>query len=248
MLRNQVRRKSPPKTPPQKFNRVGTAVDAVYEILRDWIISGALAPAERLRADALAKKIKVSRTPVREALRKLEAEGFVTLSAAHGLAVAELREQDLTEIFQVREALEGVAARLAAENATRAELARLRELVEEMQGVCGKGDVEGMRSLVFEYHQTIHRAARNERLRQILKALQDRTRQFQASVFQIRGYPAQVCEDYQKLLGALEARDGPLAERLAREHRGESFALRIRLLRERMRADRTSRAAPAKSK
>ena len=100
-----------------KQGTAGTTADAVYQALRHAILHGDLAPGERLRSDALANELRVSRTPVREALRKLEAEGLVAPSGS-GLIVRALSEQDLTELFYVREALEGMAARLAAENAT----------------------------------------------------------------------------------------------------------------------------------
>jgi DNA-binding GntR family transcriptional regulator len=248
MLRNPRGKTLPAKAPLEEFSHLGTTTDAVYEVLRNWIISGALAPGERLRGDALAKKIKVSRTPVREALRKLEAEGFVTVAPKLGLVVADLSEQDLIEIFQIREALEGVAARLTAENATRSDLERLREVVGEMERVRGCPEIETMRGLAAEYHHVIYAASRNDRLRQLLMAVQDRTRQFRTSLFAVPGHAAEALAHYGRLLSAIEARDGELAERLAREHRTRSLALRTRLLREKMRGDRTTKRAPTKSK
>jgi DNA-binding GntR family transcriptional regulator len=223
-----------------EFRHIGTTADAVYEVLRHWIISGDLPPGEKLRGETLAQKIRVSRTPVRDALRKLEVEGLVT-SSAHGLMVAELREQDLTEIFQLREALEGAAARFAAENATRLEIEKLHELMNEMEAACSRGDIEAMRSLAAEYHDVICSASRNERMRQLLRALRDRTRQFQTSVFGVPGHPAQVLADYRTLLQAIEARDGDRAEQVARQHRGKSLVLRKRLLREQIRQVRKAK-------
>src|ERR1700733_7134265 len=147
-----------------------TTADAVYRALRHGILHGDLAAGERLRSDALAGELKVSRTPVREALRKLEAGGLVERSGS-GLIVREFSEKDLTELFYVREALEGMAARLAAENATPSEIGEVRELLDDMDAVGQRGDVAALRPLTGEFHQSICRAAHNDRLLQSLKSL-----------------------------------------------------------------------------
>src|ERR1700682_6084269 len=123
--RSQKQTRQPPAS--------GTTADALYEALRQRIVEGEFAPGQRLRSDALATMLKVSRTPVREALRKLEAEGLIGHSPRGALIVNQLSEDDLTEIFQIREALEGLAARLAADNATPSEITELQALIEDMQ-------------------------------------------------------------------------------------------------------------------
>src|SRR5580698_11510907 len=158
----------------------GTTADAVHRVLRQAVVDGSIAPGERLRSDALANELRVSRTPVREALRKLEAEGLVAPSGS-GLIVRALSEQDLTELFYVREALEGMAARLAAENATRSEIADIKELLEDMETVRRRGDVDALRGLTGEFHQLVCRASHNDRLLQSLKTLLDQVRQIRTS-------------------------------------------------------------------
>src|SRR5262249_43591122 len=106
-----------------------TTADAVYEVLRACIIEGEFAPGQRLLSDAIASDLKVSRTPVREALRKLEAEGLIEASGRAGLTVREISEEDLSEFFFVREALEGMAARLASENASKTDALDLHALL-----------------------------------------------------------------------------------------------------------------------
>ena len=90
----------------------GKSVHAVYETLRQSILDGTLKPGQRLLSSALADELNVSRTPIREALRKLEAEGLIEPSPRSELVVREISEEDLTELFYVREALEGMSARL----------------------------------------------------------------------------------------------------------------------------------------
>jgi DNA-binding GntR family transcriptional regulator len=215
----------------------GTTADAVYQALRHGIVHGDLAPGERLRSDALANELRVSRTPVREALRKLEAEGLVA-HAGSRLVVRAVSEEDLTELFYVREALEGMAARLAAENATPGEITAIRDLLDDMESVRRRGDVGGLRRLTGEFHQLVCRAAHNNRLLQSLQALLDHVRGFQTSTLYSEGRPAEALGEHRALLAAIEARDGAGAEQLAREHRRRTLELRKGMLREQLRKSR----------
>jgi DNA-binding GntR family transcriptional regulator len=221
----------------EELGTTGTAADAVHQALRHSILQGDLAPGERLRSDALAIELRVSRTPVREALRKLEAEGLV-VRAGFGLIVRALSEQDLTELFYVREALEGMAARLAAENATPSEMAEIRELLQDMDALRRRGDIEAFRRLAGEFHQLVCRASHNNRLLQSLKALLDTVRQSQTSTLYGEGRPAAALKEHRNLLRAIEARDGDRAEGLAREHRRTTLHLRKEMLRAQVRKGR----------
>jgi DNA-binding GntR family transcriptional regulator len=226
----------------EKQAGTGTTADAVYQVLRHCILHGDLAPKERLRSDALANELRVSRTPVREALRKLEAEGLVAQFGS-GLVVRGLSEQDLTEIFYVREALEGMAARLASQNATPAEIAEIHELLEDMETVRRRGDVDTLRRLTGEFHQLVCRASHNNRLLQSLKTLLDHVRQIQTSTLYGDGRPAEALKEHRALLRAIEARDGDSAERIAREHRRKTLDLRREMLRSQLRKSRADGAA-----
>ena len=221
----------------KEFADVGTTADAVYQALRRSILDGELPPGHRLRSDALATDLNVSRTPVREALRKLEAEGLVNASRL-GLVVRQLTEEDLTEIFYLREALEGMAARLAAENATRAEIDELHALFEDMEAVAARGDIAGLRELTGEFHLLVCRASHNRRLMQSLERLLDHVRQAQSSTLYMQGRPADALEEHRGLLRAIEQRDPDRAETLARQHRRKTLALRREMLREQARQSR----------
>lgn len=222
------------------FADARTTADAVYEALRQAILAGELAPGRRLRSDALAGELNVSRTPVREALRKLEAEGLVEASRS-ALVVRQLSEEDLTEIFYVREALEGMAARLAAENATRAEIDELAALVEDMGAVAARDNVAGLRRLTGEFHVLVCRASHNKRLIRSLTALLDHARQAQTSTLYLPRRPAEALEEHAALLRAIERRDPDQAETLARAHRRKTLALRREMLREQARASRAGK-------
>jgi DNA-binding GntR family transcriptional regulator len=174
---------------------------------------------------------------VREALRKLEAEGLVA-HAGSRLIVRALSEQDLTELFYVREALEGMAARLAAENATPSEVGELRELLEDMEAVRRRGDVDALRRLTGEFHQLIGRASHNGRLYESLKSLLDYVREGQTSTLYAKGRPAEALKEHRSLLAAIAAHDGERAEKLARAHRRKTLALRKAMLRAQLRKSR----------
>jgi DNA-binding GntR family transcriptional regulator len=221
----------------QEQGNNGTTAEAVYQALRHGIVHGDLVPGERLRSDALATELRVSRTPVREALRKLEAEGLVAHSGSR-LIVRAFSEQDLTELFYVREALEGMAARLAAENATPSEIAEIRELLEDMETACRRGDLGALRQLTAEFHQLVCRASHNNRLLQLVQTLLDSVRQIKASTLYGEGRAAQALQEHRGLLAAIESRDGERAERLAREHRRKTLELRKDMLREQLRRSR----------
>jgi DNA-binding GntR family transcriptional regulator len=221
------------------LKNIGTAVDVVYEVLRRSILDGELPPGHRLRSDVLANELKVSRTPVREALRKLETEGLVDASRS-GLVVRQSSEEDLVEIFYLCEALEGMAARLAAENANRAEIDELHAVFEDMEAVAARGDIALVRKLTGEFHLLVCRASHNKRLIQSLQGLLDHMRQAQSSTLYMPGRPADALKEHRALLRAIEKRDPDLAETLARQHRRKTLDLRRKMLREQARQNRVS--------
>jgi DNA-binding GntR family transcriptional regulator len=225
----------------QEQDESGTTAEAVYRTLRHGIVHGDLAPGERLRSDALANELRVSRTPVREALRKLEAEGLVAHSGSR-LVVRAFSEKDLTELFYVREALEGMAARLASENATPSEILEIGELLEDMEAVRRRGDIDVLRRLTGEFHQLVCRASHNDRLLQSLQSLLDHVRQIQTSTLYSEGRPAEALKEHRGLLQAIEAGDGDRAENLARAHRRKTLELRKEMLRAQLRKSRADAA------
>jgi DNA-binding GntR family transcriptional regulator len=212
-------------------------VDAVYQALRHGIVHGDLTPGERLRSDVLALEMLVSRTPVREASRKLEAEGLIAHSGSR-LVVRAFSERDLSELFYLREALEGMAARLAAEDATPSEIAQIGELVEDMEAACNRGDVDGFRRLAGEFHHLVYRALHNNRLLHASQTLLDHVRQVQSSTLYAEGRLAEALEEHRALLAAIIARDSDRAETFARQHRRKTLELRQQMLREQLRQSR----------
>src|SRR5262249_10157106 len=130
-----------------RFANVGNAAETAYAVLREAIVANVLKPATVLRADELAKHLGISKTPVREAFRKLQAENLITVGSGNALTVKSITEEQLIEIYYTREALEGMAARLAAEKAGQIEQAKLRAIHDEMKSPGNLGNLRRLREL-----------------------------------------------------------------------------------------------------
>jgi DNA-binding GntR family transcriptional regulator len=213
-----------------RMANVGNAAETAYAVLREAIVTNTLKPGTRLRADDLAGKLGVSKTPVREALRKLQAEDLITVQAGNVLAVKSITEHELLEIYYTREALEGMAARLAAENASAVDLANLRAIVDEIKA-CGGANLKRMRVLTGEFQLVVFRAARNEKIYRLLRHLQEQIRQFGGTTLTQPGRAKEAAAYCASLFAAIKRRDADAAERLARENRRRTLELRIKMLR-----------------
>ncbi|HZP75944.1 MAG TPA: GntR family transcriptional regulator [Pseudolabrys sp.] len=206
----------------------GTAAETAYAVLREAILSNILSPGVRLRADEIAKKLGVSKTPVREALRKLEAEDLV-VSAGNALMVKVLSEQQLLEIYYTREALEGMAARLAAENAGAVDLTHLRAIVQDIE--VARADSDALRRFTGEFQLAVFKAARNDYLYGLLSSIQEKIRHQRTSTVTLAGRDAEVASFCRELLQAIEKRDADAAERIARANRRRTLELRLKMMR-----------------
>ncbi|MDQ8728289.1 GntR family transcriptional regulator [Bradyrhizobium sp. LHD-71] len=196
-------------------------VDTVTERLEAAIISGELAPGSRLSEQRLAISFGVSRGPLREAIRRLEGRQLLQRTANIGVHVTKLSWRDLTDLMLVREALEGMACRLAAEMMNPAELAELDQLLAEhgqLQDVqTGTGYYQQTRD--FDFHFKIVTASRNERLIQMLCAdMYDLLRIYRYRSSTFGGRAKAAYEEHRMILEALRSRDPDLSETAMRAH------------------------------
>jgi len=145
--------------------------DQVLVALRQRIVNGDYPPGERLTEDRLASDFGVSRNPVREALRVVQAEGFVTMVPRRGAVVSSPDASTLADMFIVRERLETIAARLAAERATEADVARLRALLDAAREATDRLDFSRVAELNSELHLRVIEISGNRRLSSIASAL-----------------------------------------------------------------------------
>lgn len=198
-----------------------TAADRAYAVIRAAILEGRFAPGHPLREEELAESVGVSRTPVREAFRRLDAEGLVELLAHRGARVVSWSDHDLDEIFELRVQLEGHGARLAAQRAEPELIDHLERLAARMEE-----EVAGRRRDRFaritdinnEFHQTILSASGNHRLSSLLGVIVQRG--LVARTFQLYR-PEQLersCRQHRELIEALRLRDPDWAEAAMRAH------------------------------
>ena len=208
------------------------AADVVRETLRDAILEGELAPSTRLREEELAREFGVSRTPVREALQQLGAEGFIEVSPHQGAVVASLTVEDILAIYVVREVLEGVSARLASRRATPAQIERLLAIVEEMEAQIDSGSPAQLADLNLRFHAELRRAAANRYLDRFLSQIEHAVRRFGQTTYASPGRKESSIAEHRAIIEAVSARDPERAEVLAIEHMREARRLRLHMLTE----------------
>jgi len=208
----------------------GTAAETAYAVLREAILSNILTPGARLRADKLAKELGVSKTPVREALRKLQAEDLI-VNVGTALTVKVLSEKQLLEIYYTREALEGMAARLAAENAAQLDLATLRAILQDVEAALARGDAARLRRFTGEFALAAYKASHNDYLFGLLRSIQEKIRNQRMTTLSLTGRGQEVAAFCRDLLRAIEERNADAAERIARANRRRTLELRLRMMR-----------------
>jgi DNA-binding GntR family transcriptional regulator len=199
------------------------------DLLRRQIIEGALRPRERLIAADLADKLQVSRTPVREALYLLASEGLV-VPAKRGFAVREFTPSEIKEIYEVRAALEGMAARLAAERATGEAI----EAVLEVEAGTVTLATSARQVLVDRntlFHRAIFTAAGNERLDSLNGQHSEHFFNYRIADLYTDEEAAASIEGHRQIEAALQKRDGNAAEKAARDHILEALSVTLRKLR-----------------
>jgi DNA-binding GntR family transcriptional regulator len=192
-------------------------------------LRGSIEPGERLREDDLSRRYRVSRTPIREALNQLKAEGLVETSPGRGIIVAEFDEDEIIEGYDIRGALEGVAARLAAQRATDVDLARLDLLLDTLTKAADAHDVDTLVKLGGEFHFTLWRIAGNRRLLKLMRELEDSIGRFQRLTLLTPGRIDHAMSEHRAIAAAIRAHDGEAAERIARDHMHEARHARLML-------------------
>lgn len=206
------------------------ASDAVYATLREAIILGKLRPGDGLIEEHVARQFGVSRTPVREALQRLRAEGLAKPIGRRGLVVRTISEQEMSEVYTVRAMLDGLAARLAATQALPSEVVHLRWLNQGIDAAYRQGDSARMSALSLEFHAALAQMARNGLVTQFNEQILDRVRRFSQNLFGSSDRSGVMIEEHEQLIAALEAHDPDEAERVARAHVSRAHHLRIDIL------------------
>ncbi len=203
---------------PIKLDSYKPLREVVAETLREAIVSGVLDPGERLMEIQLAEELGVSRTPVREAIRKLELEGFVVMIPRRGTYVADLSIKDINEVFEIRTALDVLAAGLAVERITEDELEQLERLLVEIGDLIEQDDADKLVEADGQFHDILYRASRNDRLVGIINNLREQFTRFRSISIAYPGRIQKTVEEHRRLVEAIASRDTDLAQQIAREH------------------------------
>ena len=203
--------------------------ELVYRRLKEQIISGEMAPGSRLIELNIAADFGVSRTPVREALKRLAAENLVLADPARGMIVHAPDTGEIEDVFIVREALDGLAARLAAHRITPSELARLRLIVDTMREAIKGERREQILISNQRFHDVIYSAAGNPMLARVASDLRDFVRRFTTLPFASPDRVEHVLSEHEQILAALEAHDPEAAQRASNAHLDAAREYLVRL-------------------
>ena len=207
---------------PTKVSRSGV----LYNLLREAILNGELGPGERLVEDAIAREAKVSRTPVREALHRLESDGLVQPSS-QGVVVTAHSEDELYDLCIARLGIEGLVARLAAGARTELDVANFDHIIEETRRATTLADVPRLVELNHAFHEAVWRAGRNRYLANELRLLRSLIERLQPTTLRVRSRQLEAYRQHLDLADAVRHGDASGAEAIARRHFETAMAIRL---------------------
>ena len=202
----------------QKFNSSSSLTDEITGILRDRILKGEYAIGEKLKETKIAKELRVSRTPIREAFKELEEEGLIEYKKNRGCYARGFTHQDINDIYAVRKSLEGLAVEWAVERMTPEYLAQMQDQIDLMEFYTRRKDVGNALSLNTSFHDIIYNATGSRFMTQVLHSYKnyiDRTRKV---MFYEQDYLEQVLEEHKKILEAMKTGDVEAAKAAMEDH------------------------------
>lgn len=192
--------------------------DELAPLLRDLIVEGELAPGAKIPEQAIAERFGVSRTPLREALKSLAAEGLVTLHPNRGATVATISAEQVDELFPIMGALEALAGELACERASDGDIRRIRAMHERMQGHYKRRERGPYIKLNQAIHEALFEIAANSSLTQMYRSLMLRIHSIRYLAKKSPDRWKEAMEDHEAMIAALERRDGAKLARILAEH------------------------------
>ena len=187
----------------------------VYATLKAMIVDYRFQPGVRLKVEELMKELSVSRTPVLEAIRRLEQEGLLKNIPNRGVFMVKMTLEKSFELFQVRGALEGLVGKLAAENIDNGTITKMAKCLEKQLEVVEKGDLIGYSQLDFDFHSMIYKSTRNSFLVELLDSIKAKMRPFD---IHLKPILALLYQDHKKIFEALRSKSPEAAEKAFAEH------------------------------
>ena len=199
----------------------------VFDSLKQAIIRGNMTPGEWLVESHIADSLGISRTPVREAIHKLEREGLIERQPRGGFTVLGLTRDDIEETFGIRAVLEGYAARLAAIKHHENELAPLDKKIEEFEKCLQKKELSSLTRINTEFHELLYALSKSPKLVHMINGLTDQIYRFRQIILKETKMARISNEDHKKMLEFIRKRDADGVETLVREHiiRGQEMVL-----------------------
>lgn len=201
-----------------KINEYLPLRDIVFQTLRNAIITGELQPGERLMETQLGEKLGVSRTPIREAIRKLELEGLVIMVPRKGAQVTQFTEKDIQDVLEVRAALEALAARIACKRMDDRDFLKLQLAIAEYSYAAKNRDLEAMIEKDVEFHDIIINATQNDKLIQIFNNLKEQVNRYRITYLKNTEDSETVEAEHLEILAALKNKQEDMASNLASKH------------------------------
>ncbi|GKX32836.1 MAG: GntR family transcriptional regulator [Rhizobiaceae bacterium MnEN-MB40S] len=206
-------------------NQSASLADHVYGELLKSLRDGVYHPGERIREAVIARQLSVSRTPVREAIRRLQSEGRLKFEPQRGAVVAELDRQQVAELYDLRESLEGTAAHMAAQHASDAEIQAMFSILEKTAAMTA--DPRELNQINWRFHHSIYHAAHNRYLIKAFSAVADSMALLRGVKYIPENRPQQLYEEHLLIADAIRNRDSAAAEHAAREHVRQAFRIHL---------------------
>lgn len=198
------------------IERHQTLREKILETIRDAILKGSLKPGERVSEPELAERFGISRTPIREAFRQLESEGYLVVIPRKGAVVASLSERDVVEFYAIKSILEGHAARIAAERMTERDLERLETINSRLQQIAADGDIKTFFRVHNEFHELFIKASGNDKLVELINQLVLKFNRLRLASLAQPGRMAISVQEHRKIIEAFRKHDGEQADNLVR--------------------------------
>lgn len=192
--------------------------EMVYEELKMQILTGAIVPGTRMMEVELAKEIGVSRTPIREAIRKLEKEGLVTIEPRRGAYASQISTSDMVEILEVRQNMEGLAAYFAASRMTPQQFIELKEVSDKYNESVAQGNMEDMIKYDTRFHRIIVESCNNKILVQMIEQLQELVLRFRYIYYDNFKRAENMPEEHKQIMEAIKSGDADAAREAADVH------------------------------
>jgi len=195
-----------------------TKQDFAYALLHRAILNGEFQPGDHLRLDELAQQLGASRTPLREAVRRLQTEGLVTIAAHRGVVVSGFSIAELAELYHIRSVLDGLAVRLATPRLTQDDLETMDVILARMEAGTGVLSAEEINALNWQFHNLLYRNAESPILYDMITNLYAKTQRYRVYSFRNQERNTQIRLEHRQLYRALVAGDPAEAERCAITH------------------------------